>query len=755
MFIGVLGSVSRGALIAAMMAGAPAFAQSAAGLPEAGDQTDAVKAAEETYAPVPLRYGSIPNSRAITVTATRTPITVIDAPATVSVIDAEQIAQQLVTDVKDLVRYEPGVSVPRSPAQFGAALGSTGRDRNSGFTIRGLGGNRVLIQVDGIRVPDGFGFGAQLAGRGDYVDVGLVKSVEILRGPASALYGSDGLAGAVSFITSDPADFLGGRDGIAGLARASYSSADEEFSETAVVAGASGQWSAMAAYTRRDFKELDNHGENDVTGPARTTPNPQDGESNALLGKLVWGDGDHRIRLTGEHLDTRVTSDVLSGITAAVARLDARDSVKRDRVGLDWTWEGSGTIDHASLGAYWQNGRNRQFTFEDRTVLADRERLNTFDNRVIGTSGELRGNFATGAIAHRFVLGADYSETRQEGLRDGTVPPAGEVFPTRAFPVTDFTLLGLFAGDEIAIGTSGLTLYPALRFDYYKLDPCEDTLLPNFPATGQDGSRVSPKFGALWKVGGGVNLFGQYAQGFKAPAPTQVNQFFENLAFGYTSEANPDLKPETSRTFEGGIRYGGEAVDLSLTAFTGRYRNFISQEVVGGSFTPTDPAVYQFINLDRVKISGAEARLHGRMPAGFTGTLALSYAKGDVIDPSGARTPLVSVDPLKLVAGIGWRATDDRFGGDVTMTHSAGKSEARSRGLCTPSCYLPDAFTIVDATAFVRIGEALTLRAGIFNILDAKYAWWSDVAGLASTTAIADAFTQPGRNASVSISARF
>jgi hemoglobin/transferrin/lactoferrin receptor protein len=124
----------------------------------------------------------------------------------------------MAADIKDLIRFEPGVSVHRAPARFGAASGTTGRDGNAGFNIRGLEGNRVLVQVDGVRVPDGFEFGAQSAGRGDYVDLGLVKSVEILRGPPSALYGSDGLAGAVSFITSDPDDFLKNGRKVAGLA---------------------------------------------------------------------------------------------------------------------------------------------------------------------------------------------------------------------------------------------------------------------------------------------------------------------------------------------------------------------------------------------------------------------------------------------------------------------------------------------------------------------------------------------------------
>ena len=157
----------------------------------------------------------------VTVTATRSEKPVSLAPATVSVISADEMEDGLVKDIKDLVRDEPGVSVRNAPARFTAAGSSTGRDGNAGFNIRGLEGNRVLIVVDGVRVPDGFAFGAQSTGRGDYVDLDILKSVEIVRGPASALYGADGLAGSVSFITKDPSDILKPGQNIAGRARVS------------------------------------------------------------------------------------------------------------------------------------------------------------------------------------------------------------------------------------------------------------------------------------------------------------------------------------------------------------------------------------------------------------------------------------------------------------------------------------------------------------------------------------------------------
>lgn len=716
----------------------------------------------------------------IVVTATRTAVRAEDIPVTVTVKTDEQIADELVTDIRDLVRFEPGVSVQRQPARFGAALGSTGRAGNDSFNIRGIGGNRVLIQVDGVRVPDGFSFGAQASGRGDYVDLGLVKSVEILRGPSSALYGSDGLAGAVSFITSDPADFLQGGKSIGGLLRAAYSSADNEFTETAIVAARSGDWSVMAAYTRRDFNELENQGINPGTtstaagtaglragtGPLRTLPNPQDGRSNAALGRIVYDPANgHKLRLTGEYLDTSLYTNGLTGltatrnalgvVTASIDRLEGFDTGERKRVSLDWSWEGEGAIDFARAAVYWQNADDRQFTAEDRTPAADRTRLNTFENRVIGASADARADFNTGAIAHRLVFGGDISKTRQRGVRSGTVPPAGETYPTRAFPSTDFTRAGLFVGDEVSVGEGRLLLYPALRFDWYDLSPDKDPLLPTFTGADQDGSRVSPKFGALFKITDEVRLFANYATGFKAPEPGQVNQFFENLASGYTSIPNPNLGPERSESVEGGVRFSSNAVSLDVTAFSARYKDFISQEVVGGAFTPANPAIYQFINLDRVRVKGAEARFEGRASSGLFATLALSYAKGDVIEPTGARTPLSTIDPLRLVAGLGYREAGGRFGGQIIMTHSDRKEVSRTTGLCTPSCFRPDAFTILDATAFVRIVDGVTLRAGVFNILDKKYSWWSDVRGLASTSAVTDAYTQPGRNASVSLSYRF
>jgi len=697
-------------------------------------------------------------NEAVTVSATRHAEAISDVPATVSVIGAEQIQDNFVTDIKELIQYEPGVSVRSQPARFTAAGASTGRDGNGGFNIRGLEGNRVLMINDGIRVPDSFSFGAESMGRGDYLDVDTLKSVEILRGPASALYGSDGIAGAVSFITKDPADYL--KDsGYALQATPSYRSADKSGSGNITGAYGEGPWSAMVSYTYRNGHETDNKGTNDSKNTDRTTPNPQDIVSNSVLAKALYQiDNASRLRLTYDYFDSVTDSTVYSAIakpplaSTSVLGLTARDTARRSRYSLDYAYSGDGLVQDATAAVYYQQSKTYQYSDEDRNTVVDRTRINTFDNSVFGFSGQANSAFTTGWASHLLIAGVDVSFSRQEGIRDGTVPPVGESFPTRAFPNTDYTLVGGFIQDEIKIGA--LKLYPALRLDYYSLDPKGDALLTTLVPASQSKAHLSPKLGALYAVTSQIKLFANYAQGFKAPSPSQVNNAFANLISNYRSVPNPNLKPETSETIEGGVRYDDGWLALSGTVFSGQYRDFIDQVQVSGTFSPTDPAIFQFVNLGSVHINGAEAKGSINWGAGFDTLVAVSYAHGNSIN-SGVRQPLDSIDPVKIVAGLGYRDTGGIWGGRITVTHSEGKDASRvSSTLCATTCYRPGAFNIVDATAFWNINENFTARAGVFNLFDVKYAWWSDVRGLAANSTVIDAYTQPGTNLGLSLTAR-
>ena len=700
----------------------------------------------------------------VTVVGTRTQRRVDDVPASVSVITAEAIENNLVTDIKDLIRFEPGVSVPTSPARFSAALSGAGRDGNSGFTIRGMGGNRVLIIQDGVRVPDGFAFGAQAVGRGGYNDLDLVKSVEILRGPASALYGSDGIAGAVSFTSKDPSDFIASGESFGARARVGYNSADEGWTEGVALAGRTGSLSGLLAYTRRDAHETENMAEVGGVGSARTQPNPQEFASNAVLAKLVWdANANHTVRLTYDHFDQDMDGEALSSYSATVIGLTAHDETQRDRVSLDWRFDDVFGLDDGSVSAYWQDATTRQFTYEDRTPAVDRTRDVTFDNSVWGMAVQGSKTFGGETIQHRVTVGGDWSRTTQEGIRDGTVPPVGEPFPARPFPKTEYDLAGLFIQDEIELLGGRLSIIPALRYDWYELTPKADALFPA-PSEGQSDSHLSPKIGAIYWVDDHFSVFANYAQGFKAPSPMQVNNFFANPVFGYESIPNPDLTPETSESIEAGVRFRnldmfGGNLSLSTTAFHTDYDDFINQVVVRGTGVPgVDPLIYQYVNLTEVKIWGLETRGDIHWDNGFSAIVAASFADGDQ-ETDGAKGKLTSIDPVKVVGGLNYAAPSGVWGGSATVTWSGRKDRAGCGG---GNCWQGEEFAILDLTTFWNVAEKATLRAGVFNVFDESYAWWSDVRGLSrggTLTAPTDpatlpAFTQPGRNFGVSLNVR-
>jgi hemoglobin/transferrin/lactoferrin receptor protein len=697
-----------------------------------------------------------------TVTATRERRSVDDTTATVSVIPAEEIEQRFVKDIRDLVRHEPGVTVRRAPARFGAALGSTGRDGNAGFNIRGLDGNRVLIQVDGVRVPQAFSFGASSFGRGGYTEVSTVRAVEILRGPASTLYGSDGLAGVVSFLTFDPADLLGDQRLHASAALAW---AGEDRSTTASLRGAarlSGDAArgaeAMVVVTRRDGEALRSAGGNEAANATRTAPNPQQIDSSSVLAKWVQRlSPDAQWRLTVEQVLAGQQADVLSARAAppltatSVLRLDADDETERRRASVDGVVERLGwTIaDRMQAAVYWQDAQTRQQSFEDRNTALDRRRDNRYAEQVVGLNTQFDRGFSTGALGHRLVYGLDLARAEVTNLRDGSVPPPGETFPTKAFADSDYDTLGVFVQDEIALGTDWF-LTPGLRYDRFDLSPRADALFPG-RAVALSDSRITPKLALRWRASPALSLYAHWAEGFRAPTPDQVNNGFSNLfspGAAYVSIGNPELDPETSRTLEIGARGQTGSLRWAVAAFDGRYRDFIEQVTVGGTGSAADPLRFQFINLGEVRIRGVEGRIAWRASPAWRFEAAYAQARGT--DETRA-LPLNSVQPPRLSLEAQVRPLPA-----LSLAAFANHSWAKSRERIASAGFAPGqqqfatpSHTTLDLTASWQLGRHAEVGLGVFNLTDETYWQWSDVQGVAQTSPVLDAFTQPGRTFAV------
>ena len=139
----------------------------------------------------------------ITVTGTRSERAVEDIPASITVIDLDDLRDQESNDLKSITRYEPGISVydPRN-------INYGGSQTTGNLNIRGMRQNRILTIQDNIRLPAGFyGVGYDYS-NANAVDYSTLKTIDILKGPASSLYGSDALGGVVSFNTLTVDDLL-------------------------------------------------------------------------------------------------------------------------------------------------------------------------------------------------------------------------------------------------------------------------------------------------------------------------------------------------------------------------------------------------------------------------------------------------------------------------------------------------------------------------------------------------------------------
>jgi hemoglobin/transferrin/lactoferrin receptor protein len=687
----------------------------------------------------------------VVVVATLDERAIADVPNTVDVIGREEMDAHLVRDLKDLFRYEPGISVTSGFGRFG--LGD--------IRIRGLGGNRVLIQTDGIPVSDAFSIGSFSNANRNFVDLDTLKQAEAL-------------GGVVSFRTKDPEDYLGANvPGHVG-AKFGYEGDGNSLFAGVTLAGGGERWSWLVAAGHRQGEAQENQGEIEVDGALRTAPNPQERDGRSLLTKLVYApSGTQRLRLTVEGNEDATRTDARNSLgfsaftRATVTALSGDDHQTRARVAIEHEMDttGWGWIDTLRWSAYRQDSETTQDTDEVRRTFTGvrqrRERQFNFDQRLYGVEAVLGKSFRTGDAQHALTYGLEIARTRTRQKRDGLATDltsgatisiiAPDSFPVRDFPSSVTTTTALFVQDEIVFGDDGaFRLVPAVRIDRYALRPELDSIFaadnPGVTVVDLAETSISPKLGMVWRFAPDGSVFAGYARGFRAPPYADVNIGFTNLAFGYTAIANPDLKPETSDGVEAGLRYGGDAAWFSFALYDNRYRDFIeSLRFIG--VNDTGLQVFQSRNVADARIRGAELKAGVDLGAlderlsGWSLRGAAAYAHGqDLVNDR----PLDSVDPLRGTLGLLFAS--DRWGAEL-----AGTFAGRKQRVSDDSLYRPSGYGVLDLFAHWRFAPGVRLNVGLFNLGDRRYTDWSDVPGVAAISATLDRYTRAGRSLSLSM----
>lgn len=731
--------------------------------------------------------GNVIALQQMTVSATRNAQDVSQVPSTVTVQTREQLDRQNVNNIQELVRYEPGVSV-----------GGTGqRSGLNGYNIRGIDGERVLTQIDGVSIPDSFFYGPYAQTQRNYVDPEIVKRVEILRGPASVLYGSNAIGGAVSYFTLDPDDIIKPGKDVGARLKTGYSSADDSWLTSATVAGRTGEFDGLLHLSQRNGHETESYGSHGGTGLSRTEANPEDVRTTNVLAKLGWNYADDaRLGLTYERYKDDRDQNILSAVGGPFTNgtgmgmyrsRSGNDTVTRERFGINHEFGLDSLLaDHIKWSLNYQVAKTDQSTEEvyfpfNRTVLRTRD--TTYKDRQWVFDAQLDKAFSIGATDHLLTYGTTLKHEKVTGSRSGTgtclavggtCRAIGQVSTSDAqalvsdFPDPTVNTYSLFVQDEIR--WNNWTFMPGARYDYTRMEPkFTEEFLRGIQGSGTAPSslddsdkkwhRVSPKFGLTYAFNDNYTWYGQYAEGFRTPTAKSMYGRFENPTLGYSVQGNPGLEPEKSKSYETGLRGNFDAGNFDVAVFYNKYRDFIDEDAVQSANLET---TFQANNIKHATIKGAE--LKGRLnldhfgaPQGLYTQASIAYARGRNDDNG---QPLNSVNPLTGVFGLGYEQSS--YGGLLSWTLVKRKTRVDDTTFFAPdgqsSQFRTPGYGVLDLSGFYKVTDDVTVNAGLYNLTDKKYWQWDSVRGYdgqgeagVTQPANLDRLTMPGRNFAVNV----
>lgn len=720
----------------------------------------------------------------VVVTATRQETNAADVAGTVNVISRKRMDAWQVNSTEDLVRYEPGLTIKRNTSgtdPFGN-LGS--------FQIRGVGANRVQIRVDGARVQEQIQDGNR-----NFVDLSTLKSVEIMHGPASVLWGADALGGLVMYRTLDPEDLLNGTSnpyaGQAGLGYDSFNSSWRESAALGFQLAPTLQGLVMYNHDQGHEGKLRRaRADGGVWGCPRGIDaircnelNPMDVATHSALGKLVWRpNGDHRLKLTGEVFDSiarikqmydygRQPNGSFNG------DYNRRQKQHRYRIGLEHTWRiRSPVIEQLR----WQ----LQYSPQQRAVTSDRLQrsaahvdtsrhdLLTYQEDFLQLDLQLTSLASFWGADHRFSYGfqGDRTVTDYERATVTYNHLTGVRTSSRAggfnFANARTTRADLYLQDEISLMRDRLLLTPGVRWANYAIDPRPDSdyvVAPGKEPREQSRSKFVPQIGALFKLDDVHSVYARYAEGFKMPTAQQLYTSLPGV--GLTLTPNPELKPESVRSYEVGLRgnFDGSALfehaSYSIGAFKSDYKDFIQNFY---NIPGTDEYTYR--NLSRVNIKGMEASGRIQFNKSWAMTSSLAWQHGDSrYDADSRKQAYDAVVPLRAAVGVQWR--NPQWGLDLELLGTFAQGVKRAS---TPGLFKPPGYAVYDAYLNWSPagqdsgnGRSVTFQVGVENIADRRY-FVAPLAGYAlrpsssvAATNPLELQTAPGRTAKLSTKIRF
>ncbi|MEH6799275.1 MAG: TonB-dependent receptor [Halopseudomonas sabulinigri] len=592
------------------------------------------------------------------VSATQTEHSQLSAPASVSVITREELAERQINNLADAVDELPGININPSSTY--------GRKE---IKIRGMDSDYTLLLVNGRRINSRDALSSSYANDFDLsaIPVVAIERIEVIRGPMSSLYGADAIGGVVNVILRKPTN---------------ETEAAAEYTYAHPTEGDNGDTHKVSTYTSGALIEdkllanliLEGRDQAAWQSEQSTNPNTDSRERQkigSVLSNLTW-------LLTEQQdltLDLSYNQDERDALWNNSGFSTPRNQQEMQRTSVGLTHDGR-----------WDGFTTRARYYYENVDLEDNSELTVAANGgVIGdinqTNHTLDGQITSLLGSHLLTGGAEYRITELEhnlNLQGGDV----KVDQSAAY-----------LQDEIALGDLNLTL--SGRVDHHDVY----------------GTEFSPRAYAVYNLTDNWVIKGGAGKAFKAPSIAQSDENYAVVACrgACVVTGNPDLKPETSVSYEVGTLYEADRWDAGITLFYNDIEDMIVSDQWGPGYRPP---VMTYSNINNATIQGVELMSGVALTDSLdlTGNYTLVDAKDEDTNEELVQTPQHTAN-----ARLQWQAT--RVLNTFASYQYTGSQQLAIPGVGNTKS---DAFHTLDLGGTVQATRNLGFKFGVTNLTNTE-----------------------------------
>ncbi len=621
----------------------------------------------------------------IVVTASGYEQNLLEAPATISVISADELKKKSYTDVTDALKHVAGVQI-------------MGGGVEQSIMLRGMSSDYTLFLIDGkpAQSNEAFGLNGTQAGTPIHFlpPIEAIERIEVIRGPASSLYGSDAMGGVINIITKKVHNEFNGS------ITSEYSRADssnkvnEDGNQTSLY---------LNAPLIKDVLSLQltgavqNQQESLFLGGDDSAASDPDYSKKNVGSKLGWQLDKENVLTLGHSYTEQERSATPGKSIAADSEATYNKSIKNN-----YFVTHDGSYGSLLLKSYLNYDTTKNPTRVNETTGNGI----SFDVLTVNSQASYFID------QHSLSAGVSYEdENLQDGASNGLRPPV----------VPD-------ANAVVKMERYQYSLY--LEDQWQALDDLTLTLSGRYDDNEKFGSEISPKAYAVYNLNDEFVLKGGVTSGFKAPSLRQSATDFGSTSRGGVVIGNPDLMPETSLNYEIGLGYhnAGQELSGSLTAYQTNYNDKINRTgrvclqneecYYKGTYYPAHQYGYTaYENVDKAELRGVEMTLDYQLLDNLSYRQSYTYTATEQKSGTYAGEPLNDVARHMLNASLDWQAMDKlnlwvqtNFRSKTTGRWQTGTSGSASNGVQYP------AYAFTDLGLMYKPQHQLSLKAGIYNL---------------------------------------